>query len=186
MADQGGEGLLSPYLRRRRLEAVRPFLRGRVLDFGCGSGALAQLVPADRYLGVEVDAVSLRLARSKFPGHRFVDALPVPAEGMFDTVVLLAVIEHVAEPVACLRALAARLAPADEARLVLTTPHPWSDRIHDAGSALGLFSRHANEEHEQLLDRRRLADVGRAAGLRLVAYRRFLGMLNQLAIYALE
>jgi len=78
------------------------------------------------------------------------------------------------------------LVPDASARVVLTTPHPCSDWIHDAGAAIGLFSRHANEEHEQLLDQRRLMEIGAAANLELVFYRRFLGMVNQLAIYALE
>jgi hypothetical protein len=34
MADQGSEGLLSPFLRRKRILAVKPYLRGRVLDVG--------------------------------------------------------------------------------------------------------------------------------------------------------
>ena len=40
MADQGAEGWLSPWLRMQRIKAAQPYLSRRVLDFGCGSGAL--------------------------------------------------------------------------------------------------------------------------------------------------
>ena len=46
-------GLLSPYLRNRRLAMARPLLTGRVLDVGCAEGHLAESVPADRYVGVD-------------------------------------------------------------------------------------------------------------------------------------
>lgn len=97
MADQGAEGLLSPWLRRKRIEASIPYLNGRVLDFGCGSGAMAEYVDADNYLGVEIDKDSLQQARSRFPSHQFVSELPEQTE-KFDTVISLAVIEHVSNP----------------------------------------------------------------------------------------
>ena len=44
MADQGTEGLLSPMLRHMRIEKAKPYLNGKVLDIGCGSGALAKFI----------------------------------------------------------------------------------------------------------------------------------------------
>lgn len=158
-------------------------MRGRVLDFGCGSGALAMWVHADHYLGVEVDEASLKQARSRFPERRFVSGLPEPAE-KFDTVVSLAVIEHVSDPVLFLRALATHLNADKEARLVVTTPHPSAAWIIGLGAAVGLFSKHANEEHGDLLDRAKLEMAGNQAGLTLVSYSRFLLGANQIAVYA--
>lgn len=183
MADQGAEGLLSPYLRRQRFAAARPFLRGRVLDVGCGAGGLAEWVEGDAYLGVEVDALSRDRARAAHPRHRFVAGLS-EVEGVFDTVLALAVIEHVNDPAAFLATLAAHLHRAPEARVVVTTPHPSVDWVHDAGAAVGLFSRHANEEHEDLLDRHKLRAAGAAAGLKMLSYRRFLFGANQIASFA--
>ncbi len=183
MADQGAEGLLSPWLRKKRIAAARPYQRGRVLDFGCGSGALAALVPSDRYLGVDRDEPSLRQARSRFPTHRFSASLPAP-EDKFDSIVSLAVIEHVSDPAALLRSLSAHLNQSDAARLIVTTPHPSVAWIHGLGAAIGLFSRHASEEHEALLDRVMLESAGAQAGLKIVAYRRFLFGANQIAVYA--
>jgi len=182
MADQGAEGLLSPWLRGKRFDAARPYLHGRVLDFGCGSGAIASLVSSDRYLGVDQDEFSLQQARLKFPRHQFQSELPRVDE-KFDSIISLAVIEHVSDPSGLLRTLSGYLNESDEARLIVTTPHPSVDWVHDLGAAIGLFSKHANEEHEDLLDRRKLEAAGDQAGLKLKSYRRFLFGANQIAVY---
>jgi 2-polyprenyl-3-methyl-5-hydroxy-6-metoxy-1,4-benzoquinol methylase len=97
VADQGYESVLSPFLRNQRLRMARPFLDGRVLDVGCGSGALAGEVSPDRYVGVDVDAISLRRSRVNHPEHASARQLPTEEE-QFDTIVSLAVIEHVSMP----------------------------------------------------------------------------------------
>ena len=85
MADQGTEGLLSPWLRSVRIKAALPHLQGKILDYGCGSGALAEHVEAEYYLGVEIDTVSLGLARTHFPSHCFSSDLPENIRN-FDTI----------------------------------------------------------------------------------------------------
>lgn len=185
MADQGAEGLLSPYLRRKRFAAARPFLRGRVLDVGCGTGGLAAFVEPDAYLGVEVDAFSLGRAQAAHPRHRFVSGLS-EVDGVFDTVLALAVIEHVPDPAGFLTTLAAHLQRSPHARLVLTTPHPSVDWVHDIGAAVGLFSRQANEEHEDLLSKEKLVAAAETAGLHLSCYSRFLFGANQLAVCKID
>jgi len=180
MADQGSEGLLSPWLRSRRIAAAKPHLKGRTLDIGCGSGALSALVEPGRYIGVDIDDGSLELARRTYPQHEFRKHYPDEGE-LFDTVVSLAVIEHTKEPTLFLRELARYLKP--EAKMVITTPHPSMDVVHDLGSSIGLFSRHANEEHEELLDRGKLQAAGERAGLEMVMYRRFLFGANSITVY---
>lgn len=182
MADQGREGMLSPFLRQQRLKAAMPYLNGRILDVGCGAGALAEFVDPRLYCGVEIDVESLNRTRSDFPHHRFEKTLPDPVE-KFDTIVALAVIEHVPDPVAFLKELSRYLVDASGARIVITTPHPSVDWIHKGGAAIGLFSKHASEEHEELLNRARMEKAGRLAGLKLVSYRRFLLGANQIAVF---
>jgi len=70
------------------------------------------------------------------------------------------------------------------ARIVCTTPHPAMDWVHWTGSRIGLFSRSANEEHEDLFNRERLVETGRLAGLRETSYRRFLAGANQVISFA--
>jgi SAM-dependent methyltransferase len=180
MADQGSEGRLSPFLRRKRFQAAQPCMKGRILDFGCGSGALAEFVPSDCYLGVDIDDDSLQQARIRFPHHRFLSTLPSEKE-KFDTIVALAVIEHVTNPAGLLKNLAVYLRESSSAHLIVTTPHPSFHWLHDVGAAFGIFSRHVSEEHKELLDRKEEAGV--QAGLSLVWYRRFLLGANQIAVY---
>jgi SAM-dependent methyltransferase len=182
MADQGTEGLLSPFLRKQRFKAAKPYLNGRILDVGCGSGALAELVDSASYVGIEVDEISVNKAKQSYPRHFFQNTLPPVAE-KFDTVVSLAVIEHVSDPAAFLNSLSQYL-KSSKAQIVITTPHPSVDWLHDIGASVGLFSKHANEEHEDLLDEEKLRATGFAAGLRLVSYSRFLFGANQLAVFA--
>lgn len=182
MADQGSEGILSPYLRKQRFNATVSYLHGRTLDVGCGSGLLAESVAPDYYFGVEIDPASLQTAISNFPAHEFNETLPDEKE-KFDTVISLAVIEHVKSPELFLGELSKRLRDDENSRVVITTPHPSMDWIHDVGSLIGLFSKHANEEHEELLDRTKLEAAGNGANLQLAHYKRFLFGANQIAVY---
>jgi 2-polyprenyl-3-methyl-5-hydroxy-6-metoxy-1,4-benzoquinol methylase len=178
MSDQGTQGLLSPWLRRRRLDAVRPWLTGSVFDFGCGSGALASFVSAADYCGFDIDAQSLAKARALHPGHRFVDQRPQASS--FDTVVSLAVIEHCKDADGFLRQLVALTRSGGH--IALTTPHPAFEFAHDFGSRIGAFSHDASEEHEVLLDRKALFGLAETQRLKVVRYQRFLFGANQLIV----
>ena len=182
MADQGTEGLLSPWLREQRFKAARPYVRGRVLDVGCGSGAFARFVGQDDYVGVDRDQLSLERARSAFPRYCFRDRLPEIGD-KFDTILSLAVIEHVSSPERFLSELAEFMRDKNS-KIIVTTPHPSVDWVHDAGAAVGLFSKHANEEHEALLDKVSLRKAAQGAGLKLQLYKRFLFGANQLAVFS--
>src|ERR1700730_6957888 len=98
MADQL-TGLLSPFLRSRRIAAIRPFLgEGNLLDIGCGTGELARDVDPTKYVGVDRDEESISIARKKFPAHRFMTLAELsasPRDSQFDQIIGLAVIEHV-------------------------------------------------------------------------------------------
>lgn len=162
-----------------------PFLRGRLLDYGCDTGALGLRWDRAQYVGVDIDEASLAEASRQLPGVPIVRDLDASYEqlqslGPFDTVVGLAVIEHVPDVAGVLRQLGGLLQ--EGGQIVLTTPHPAFEWIHSAGAAVGLFSREAKEEHETLLDQRRMAEPARAAGLRLAQYRRFLLGANQLFV----
>jgi SAM-dependent methyltransferase len=107
------------------------------LDAGCGSGGnlalLAGLVPQGRLYGFEYDAEARRAATALGIGTIAAGALPdgVPfPETAFDLIGLFDVLEHLADPVASLQALGARLAPGGA--LVLTVPAlPWLWGPHD-------------------------------------------------------
>jgi 2-polyprenyl-3-methyl-5-hydroxy-6-metoxy-1,4-benzoquinol methylase len=173
-------GLLSPFLRDRRIAAARSHLSGRVLDIGCADGPLAALVPADRYVGVDLAQAAVDAARTAHPAHRFEVITDLRPDETFDTIAALAVIEHVPQPARWLTDLAGHLAPGGS--IVLTTPHATWEPLHDLAARLRLTSREAQEEHETTFTRETLGAVIAEAGLRMVRYERFLARMNQLAI----
>jgi 2-polyprenyl-3-methyl-5-hydroxy-6-metoxy-1,4-benzoquinol methylase len=183
MADQL-TGLLSPFLRSRRIRAVRPFLdKGNLLDIGCGTGELARYIDSSRYLGIDRDEESIAIARRKFPAHRFLTLAEFsasPHASQFDQIVGLAVIEHVEGPQQWLAWLRTLLKPGG--RIILTTPHPSMRRLHEFGARIGLFSREGAREHRALIDRHRMAQLAGASGFRIRHFQRFLLGCNQLFI----
>ena len=114
-------------------ECSRTPLSGKsALDVGCGAGLLAE--PLAR-LGAKVTGIDaahqlIHVAREHAAAMRLeIDYRFGAVEGLkgrFDLVTSLEVIEHVADPAAFLKALAARLAP--DGLLVLSTPNAtgWS------------------------------------------------------------
>ncbi len=129
---QGRRTFIAAAIRRAGLSPT-----ATVLDAGCGSGGnlalLAGLAPAGRLYGFEYDAEARRAATVLGLGTIADGALPdgLPFAGTsFDLIGLFDVLEHLAEPVASLRALGDRLAPGGA--LVLTVPAlPWLWGPHD-------------------------------------------------------
>lgn len=176
MADQIA-GLLSPWLREKRLKIVRPYVQGKVLDYGCGVGMLAEICKPNFYLGVDIDRESIDIAKRTYPHFHFEHE--VPETGNYDTIIGLAVIEHLSKPVALLKKFKLILEP--EGRIVLTTPHPFFRGLHDFGSKIGLFSPD-NDEHEQFIDYRLMQEIATRADLVIKEYKRFLLGANQLFV----
>ena len=102
--------LLRPgLLRRRRLavDTVRSYERPRVLDVGCGSGRIGELVleaGPDHYLGIDFSEPMLKLARARLErfGHRVKlvegDFLTTAAVGPFDVILALGLFDYLPEP----------------------------------------------------------------------------------------
>jgi 2-polyprenyl-3-methyl-5-hydroxy-6-metoxy-1,4-benzoquinol methylase len=173
-------GLLTPYLRRRRIDVARPLIAGRILDVGCHDGPLCEFVPADRYVGVDVDEDVLAEAQRTHPEHRFMHVDAIDADARFDTLVSLAVIEHVPDPEAWLRRWSGHVVRGG--RVVLTTPNARWEPLHGLAAKARLTSVDAHDHHESVLDRSALEAVIDAVGLKLVLYRRFLAGMNQLVV----
>lgn len=151
--------LLNPFFFARRglVEGMREFmpqLNGEVLDVGCGRKPYRHLVPAARYVGLDLDTPELRALGAAdifYEGG----AIPVAAES-FDGVLCSQVLEHIFAPAEFLGEINRVLRPGG--RLLLTTPFAW-------------------DEHSQPFDFGRYSSFGlchvlEAAGYEVVAQRK--------------
>jgi len=116
-------------LYRERRHFMRMFLDdlppGRVFDVGCGDGQFLNHVSrlGWKAAGVDFDAAAIEAGRSKYGLDLKVgDFQTCPVEeSAFDAVTMSHVIEHVPDPVACLKKCGRMLKPGG--RLVVSTPN---------------------------------------------------------------
>ncbi|RVT87254.1 methyltransferase domain-containing protein [Rhodobacteraceae bacterium CCMM004] len=134
---------------------------GRVLDIGCGSGALAAaalarhgpriaaLTLADPSAGMLADAAR-RFAAAPVPVRTVRAGIGAPAfaPGAADTILCAHVIEHLDDPAAALRWLAGRLAPGGRLVLAVSRPHwctallrwVWGHRAYRPDAVLAMLA----------------------------------------------
>jgi 2-polyprenyl-3-methyl-5-hydroxy-6-metoxy-1,4-benzoquinol methylase len=88
-------------LARRWVEKTTPSVARQVLDFGCGTGWLSELLaPLGRVTGVDSSAAAIVKAEREYQACRFVcadilDQTAMAALGQFDLVVSSEVLEHI-------------------------------------------------------------------------------------------
>ncbi|MDH3404138.1 MAG: glycosyltransferase [Acidobacteriota bacterium] len=142
LSDLAGRRLWDEVVKARRLPRLLPLLTGqaeprgrRVLDLGCGRGGLAVALDAR---GLATTALDLRwrnCAVARRRGERYgLDVAAVAAageqlpfaDGSFDAVACLEVLEHVQDPVGLLREVRRVLAPGG--RCVATVINRWAHR----------------------------------------------------------
>ena len=106
------ETVLGHYLVKSILENMRP---PSLLDLACGNGELtAALAPHfERVVGVDASAGHVEKARQAHPNIRFEHGLAeeFSEPGGFSTITMIALLEHVADPVDLLARSAGNLAP---------------------------------------------------------------------------
>jgi SAM-dependent methyltransferase len=120
--------LVNPFFFARRgllhgLQEFFPRLTGDVLDVGCGRKPYRAFVPAQRYVGLEVDTPQMRavqVADAYYDGRTF----PFP-DRSFDAVLCSQVFEHVFTPPEFLAEINRVLRPGGS--LVLTVPFVWDE-----------------------------------------------------------
>jgi SAM-dependent methyltransferase len=144
-------------------ERIKPALKGDVLEVGCGTGTFTRLIAAcgHKVTGVELNAAYVEEARARVLGNPDVTILQGDATAMawdhpFDTVVLLDVLEHIAEDEAFLKRLGAALRPGGN--IILKVPAgEWLFGPMD--SAIGHFRRYSRKTLRDVLERAAFAQV---------------------------
>ena len=179
------KGSLSAYLADQRLQVVSDNLRGDVLDIGCGYGRIVPRLPAgSAYVGLDSGSEILQYLRKTYPKHEYyqldLDTEPFQLGRKFDTILMLAVVEHLTQPERVLCQASQHLKP--DGRLLITTPAPVGAQIHRYGSRFGLFSRLAADDHETIFNRASLQKLLESCGLQIDRYRKFLFGGNQLFV----
>lgn len=179
------EQFLEPLLRRMRINKIRPHLlrypNARLLDIGCGWEArLLKSVEPWIAAGVGIDFKAPHLHTSKLHtiSARIDQALPFENEA-FDLITLLAVLEHLENPVAILAECARLLKP--QGSLLMTVPSVYAKPVLEfLAYRLGLVNPAEIRDHKRYYNRRILVDlVDTIEGLEIVEHHYFqFGMNN--------
>ncbi len=179
-------GLLSSYLTRKRTARVEPYAKGAVLDLGCGRAAVSQncAKAIETYYGIENNAALVTELTERYPESRFfcqnLDTDSLDFEIRFDTILLVAVIEHVFNQRHLAEQLTKNLRPGG--KVVITTPTPLGDWVHRLGARIGLFAASAVGNHIVIYNRTRFGVLADACGLRIDKYKTFQFGCNQLVV----
>lgn len=156
--------ILADYIARY----VQPPKGARILEIGCGTGHNLPMLGAFGTVdAIEIDPAARDVASKRL--GREVGTAPLPeltgvAEGQYDLIAVLDVVEHVADDVGALQGMAKRLKPGG--KILITVPaHQWMWSAHDVVN-----------HHQRRYSKAGLTDVLRKAGLNW----RKLGYFNSL------
>jgi SAM-dependent methyltransferase len=144
--------ILADYITR---EAALP-RDARILEIGCGTGHnLPMLASFGTVDAIEIDPAARDIASARL--GKPVGAAPLPelagvARGSYDMVAVLDVIEHIADDVAALKAMAACLKPGGKI-LIAVPAHQWMWSAHDVVN-------HHQRRYSKATLTRAIADAG--------------------------
>ncbi len=167
------DGAAADHARRRATEtsfrlqvaaarACLPPTPGRILDLGCGSGALAEAMGVfdGSLVGADLSPGMLREARRRDLAVVLSKAGRLPfGDGRFDAVLVLGLLEYLPEPERVIREIARVLAPGGV--VVLT----WPNSRAPARLWMRLFPGRFDQNLARRLPRRRVEEQVRSAGL---------------------
>lgn len=130
------------------VDAVRGLSPGRVLDVACGTGFLTRHLRGD-VVGIDQSEAMLRIAASRVPGARLVeaDAVPLPFEnGEFDRIFTSHFYGHLLEAertafLAEARRVARELVVVDAALRDDVEPEGWLERTLSDGTLYRVYKR---------------------------------------------
>ena len=154
--------LLEGFLQQSRFKQVQPYLNGDVLDFGGNEGELKKLVKGS-YTLVNYDHSPMQ-------------------NKTFDTVVALAVIEHIEvnNVYSAFKEFKYKVRP--NGIIFLTTPTPLAKPLLEFLAYINVLDRHNIEEHKHYWTKDDIEKLAKENGFAVKKYRKFQMGFNQLAI----
>lgn len=101
-------------------------------------------------------------------------------DGKFNTITMIAVIEHLKNLENVLRQCYTLLK--NNGSLIITTPTPFGGKIHKNSARLGLTSKDAVEEHHRLYSYKDMKSLLTSHGFRIYIYQKFELWMNQMFV----
>lgn len=154
-----------------------------LLDFGSGrEGALLHYLNQKRYVihGVGVDHFSQEGTQHGIE-LRCGGLERIGPNEKFDAITMLAVLEHLEEPLIVLKSLHGALA--DGGRILLTVPSVWSQPVLEfLAFRLKVISEPEIRDHKRYYDKNSLQEILRQAGFRDVKHKYFQFWMNNLVV----
>jgi hypothetical protein len=159
---------IEKFLQWLRFRKIRDYVFGRILDFGGNRGELG---------------VNLKNCTCVSSYCCVNDSNDIA--GIYDTIVCLAVIEHidVREVFRIFKTLALRLER--RGKIIVTTPSRMSKALLEFLAFIGLLDRKNLAEHKHYWNKNDIRDLALSSGLRF-EYERFCFGFNQLAIFRVK
>jgi|GEM_PF-832985 len=160
MIDSGK--IFEKYLQNYRFRKVKKYLRGNVLDFGGNQGELKPFVTGN-YLMVNYD-------RSPMYNKSF------------DTIVLLAVIEHIEVTDVYTIFSEFQKILTNDGIIFLSTPTPKSKFILESLAKINILDKQNIEEHKHYWNKEDILNLAQKTGFKIDEYKKFQLGFNQYAI----
>lgn len=155
--------LIEKFLQDCRFKMAKPYLIGDVLDFGGNQGELREFVKG-KYLVVNYD-------------HSVME------NTHFDTIVSLAVSEHINVPEVFEVFKKFKNVLNNGGRIFLTTPTKMAKPILEFMAYIGLLDRKNIHEHKHYWNQKEIFDLAEKSGFLVKEYKKFEIGFNQLAVF---
>jgi len=180
-------GLVDKLIRHIRIKAALPFLQSKnkysLLDVGCGRQARlgwSLRKKVSQYTGIDNSLDQLDILNLKLlPGNIENLSELVPPDS-HDTIIALALIEHIDNPDIFLRACYNIIKSGG--KIILTTPPPRSKFILELISRMGIIDRREIDEHKNYFTLIDLTKMLESTGFSIVTKKHFLVGFNSLIV----
>ena len=180
-------GLLTKYLEKEREKRIKPYVKGNVLDIGCGPAKAINYPGVTSYFGVEFSKDFVENLRkihknknAKFASMNLeTDKINLPHK--VDVVIMSAFLEHIANYENPIKQAINNLN--EGGKIIITTPSRFGHKVHAVGADIGLFSKEAKEDHKAILSKNDFKRIAIKYNLKLEKFRYFQLFCNQWVVF---